>query len=170
VSSTARGELRLLRFGVGGERCALPLSAISEVVHLPRLATPPGLPWFAAGVFDLRGRTLAVVRADRLLGLAEQAPGLYSPLLVVRASGTLLGLLAHRVFDVVTVDAGRLQHVAAGQAFNNCLHAELDAEDGSTHLLAADRLLLEEERRRVAALAELGRERLARLLGRGQDA
>jgi len=64
--------VRHVLFTVGGERCALPLQAVREVVLPPSSWTRvPRAPPAVAGVMNLRGRVVLVARLDALL----DAPG-----------------------------------------------------------------------------------------------
>jgi len=71
--------VRHVLFTVGGERCGLPLQAVREVVLPPPAFTavpraPPGV----AGVMNLRGRVVLVVRLHALLdgtATGERGPG-----------------------------------------------------------------------------------------------
>ena len=73
----------LLLFHVGGEEYGIPLRHLQEVVLMARLSRSPGLPGILAGFLNLGGSAIPVLRLDRLLGLSEQTPGLYTPLIVL---------------------------------------------------------------------------------------
>jgi purine-binding chemotaxis protein CheW len=70
----AASPTRMVLFRAGGERFAVPLEAVREVVvpkppfaRVPRAAAP------VRGVMNLRGRVVAVVELAPLLGLAQEA-------------------------------------------------------------------------------------------------
>src|SRR5438128_2487698 len=93
VSRTGTDRRSLLLFHLPGHACALPLASVQEVVPMPLLSRPPGLPSVLAGFLDLGGAIVPVLRLDRLLGLSEVVPGLYTPLLVLRQPEDRLALL-----------------------------------------------------------------------------
>src|SRR5437667_9531123 len=110
----------LLLFRLGGRACALPADAVAEVVPLPLLSRPPGLPDLLEGLLNLGGQAVPVVRLDRLLGLPPLAPGLYTPLLVLRRP-VPLALLVEAVQGLVAVPAGDVRPAGTGHSCNDCL-------------------------------------------------
>jgi purine-binding chemotaxis protein CheW len=67
---------RMVIFRAGGERFALPLEAVREVVvPQPPYARVPRAPAAVRGAMNLRGRVVAVVELGPLLGLPPDALG-----------------------------------------------------------------------------------------------
>ncbi len=99
-------DARHVVFRAGGERYALPLEAVSEVVppappfaHVPRTAAP------VLGAMSLRGRVVAVVELAPLLGLG--APPLAEgsgQVIVLDRERRALGFLVEGVTGVEPVD------------------------------------------------------------------
>ncbi|MBI2504469.1 MAG: chemotaxis protein CheW [Candidatus Latescibacteria bacterium] len=156
---------RAVVFRLAGQACALPLERVQEVLPMATLLRPPGLPALLEGFLNLGGAAVPVIHLCRLFGLPWEAPGLYTPLLVVSGHPGPLALLVDEVTDLLSVDQKALVQVREDQVFNDCVEAEIDLGDRTLHLLSPDRLLLEEERQRVAALREAAQERLAALAG-----
>ncbi len=99
-------DLRHVLFRAGGERFALPLSAVAVVVppdppfvHVPRTGPP------VLGAMGLRGRVVAVVEMAPLLGLAggTLASGA-GQVLVLERERRALGFLVEGVQGVEPVD------------------------------------------------------------------
>lgn len=153
----------LVVFDVGGRNCAVPAAAVREVVHYAELARPPGMPGMLEGFLNYAGEMLPVVRLDRLFGLGDRTPGLYSPMLVLRASCGRLVLLVDSVRAVSVVERGELLSVEDGAAFNGCLQAEVVVRGETVHVLAPERILLEQEHRRMNELRQMVDQRLAAL-------
>jgi purine-binding chemotaxis protein CheW len=152
----------VLLFRLGGHACALPADAVAEVVPLPLLSRPPGLPDLLEGLLNLGGWAVPVVRLDRLLGLPPLTPGLYTPLLVLRRPAAL-ALLVEAVQGLVSVPAADVRPGAPGHSCNDCLEGELTLAGRPVALLDPERLLLAKERRCLAALQAAEQERLRRL-------
>ncbi len=99
-------DARHVVFRAGGERYALPLEAVSEVVppsppfaHVPRTASP------VLGAMSLRGRVVAVVELAPLLGL--RTPPLAEgsgQVIVLDRDRRALGFLVEGVSGVEPVD------------------------------------------------------------------
>jgi purine-binding chemotaxis protein CheW len=83
-----------------GQKYALPLGCVVEVVRMAALAPVPDAPAHVLGLLDLRGRVVPVLDLRRRLGLAPAEPGLSTPICVVEAGGRGFGLVADAVTDV----------------------------------------------------------------------
>ncbi len=154
---------QVVLFEVAGAVCALDRAAVRELLPIARLWRPPATPSTVAGILELDGTAIPVLRLRRLLGLGEgdgDAEDIYRHLILV--DGVVpevpVALLVDRVLDVVR-PGGPV--VPAGHAsLNGCVVGELPWSGGLAHLVAADRILMAAEQQGVA---ELGREAEARL-------
>lgn len=163
VASSPQTQRGLMAFRTGGQRCALPLKWVREIVHMALLSHPPGLPSILQGFLNLQGEALPVLRLDRLFGLSEQSPGLYTPLVILRNPGPPLALAVDEVTGVFFVSAEGLLPVRETDLFNGCVEAEVVLGGQTVHLLSLERLLLEQERRRIAEFQAMERRRLHEL-------
>ena len=160
----ARAE-SVLVFHLPGAVCALPLSAIREIVPMALLAKPPGLPSLLEGFLNLAGKAVAVVRLDRLFQLPELVLGLYTPILILHTSEDRLALVVESVRGIVVVRPEDSRSGFEGGSFNDCVEGEITAGDGVAHLLSPERLLLEKERQCLAELQAVEQDRLRDLEG-----
>jgi purine-binding chemotaxis protein CheW len=99
-------DRRHVLFQVGGERFALPLQAIREVVTpQPPFARVPRTSEAVRGAMNLRGRVVAVVDLAPLVGLAGQRllPG-QGQVVVLDRERRGLGLLVEGVLGVETLE------------------------------------------------------------------
>jgi purine-binding chemotaxis protein CheW len=105
---------RMVIFRAGGERFALPLEAVREVVvPQPPFARVPRAGAAVKGGMNLRGRVVAVVELAPLLGLPPDALGpAQGHVLVLERDRRGLGLL---VAAVLGVDAVALPGTGAGE-------------------------------------------------------
>jgi purine-binding chemotaxis protein CheW len=152
---------RLFTFLIGERLCALPFEDIREVVPLAELSRPPGLPSILEGFLNLGGVTIAVVALRRLLGLEDRAPTLYAHLLVVGPAAAPLAFLTDYAHGAVEADVVR--RIPPGRSPNDCITAEVVVDGRTIHVMATERLLLEEERARIAELRAVEQERRRRL-------
>jgi purine-binding chemotaxis protein CheW len=161
-----RARRQLLVFQVAGQAYALPLTQIREILFLAALSRPPGLPAMVAGLLNLGGTAVAVLRLDRLFGLPEQTPTLYTPLLLVRDTDPPLALQVGRVNDIVTVDDEAVLPVPADHSFNDCADGLVTTGNRVVVLLSAERLLLEKEQQHLAEVQDREQARLRSWEGR----
>ncbi|MET7243218.1 chemotaxis protein CheW [Methylobacterium sp. EM32] len=148
---------------VAGTGCALPRRAVLEILPLPRLWRPPGAPGALAGFLNLAGSAVPVLDLAVLFGLGRPVnaqAALYRHLVLLHGEAPL-ALLVDRVSDVVRVEAGEVRPVADEATLNGCVAAEIRLGDTLVHGLAVDRILLAEERERLAARTRDAQARLA---------
>ncbi|QFU15290.1 chemotaxis protein CheW [Microvirga thermotolerans] len=159
-------RLQVVLFHTCGMECALRRDAVRELLPVPHLQRPPGLPRPVAGFFNLSGAAVPVVRLDVLFGLegAELSPeaGLYRHLILVGdpVADLPTALLVDRVEDVVEISSPQVFPVHERGTLNGCVEAEIETGGRLIPLLSPQRILMAEERQ---ALAELSRQAQNRL-------
>jgi purine-binding chemotaxis protein CheW len=117
-------EERHVVFGVAGERFALPLGSVREVVvPQPPFARVPRAGGAVRGVMNLRGRVVAVVDLAELMGLPPRALAAgYGQVVILERDRRHLGLLVAGVIGVEPLSSlepaaeGLVAGVAAGAA------------------------------------------------------
>jgi purine-binding chemotaxis protein CheW len=151
---------KVVIFHLADQAYAIPLAMVLEILPMALLAQPPGLPPLLAGFLNLRGAAVPVVRLTRLFGLADQAPGLYTPLLIVRCGDNSLALLVDAVKAVAQIEESASLPLRENFCFNDC--AERLVIFGGTNivLLSCQRLLREQEQRRINELTAIEQARL----------
>lgn len=109
---TVPGE-RLLVFDLDGEKYAIPIHEIAQIIHMPRATPVPNAPPFLKGIFSLRGRIVSIIDVAKRLGLDRPPPE--DPKVVVLDMGAdHFGLLVDRIDLVVEVNLGALEPVPEG--------------------------------------------------------
>lgn len=93
--------IQLLLFTLGGECYAFPLERVREVVKPGPITPVPSIPEHILGVMNLRGEILPVLDPKQLLGLGTATPSPQGRVIVVKAPGMSVGLLADGVEDVI---------------------------------------------------------------------
>lgn len=154
----------LLLFRLAGKVCALRLESVSEIVPIPRLDCPPGMPDILAGFLNLGGRSIPVVQPERLFTLPTPALGLFTPVVILNLGSFSLALIVEQVTDVLTVPATATSIALEPEnSLNGCVQAVLTIADQTIHVLNADRILLEKERHCISSLQAVEQSRLRRL-------
>jgi purine-binding chemotaxis protein CheW len=105
--------LQLLTCELRGQRFALPLQRIREVVEHRAVTRVPSAPDFVQGVINLRGMVIPVVDMGKHIGLPAYAPSRRTCLLIVeipsRGEPITLGLIVDSVADVLEVPRSGLR-------------------------------------------------------------
>ncbi|HET7753057.1 MAG TPA: chemotaxis protein CheW [Anaeromyxobacteraceae bacterium] len=111
-------EARHVLFRAGGERFALPLSAVREVVlPQPPFARVPRSGPAVRGAMNLRGRVIALVELGALLELPHERLGpTAGQVLVLEGERPGLGVVVQAVLGVEVLGAGEPATVLDGAA------------------------------------------------------
>ena len=147
----AEGDgLAVVTFHLGEQTFGFGAEWVAEVVPNAWLSRPPALPAMVAGLLDLGGVAVTVLRGDLVLGLPEQRFGLDASILIMRGGGGQVGLLTGRVDGVRDLQSCRYLPVDGAHNFQGCLLAQLGHDDLVVHLLDWSRMLGAEEQARLA--------------------
>lgn len=154
----------ILKFDVGPVACALRPEDVGEVLPLPALDRPPACPEALAGILNLGGTAVPVLRLDRLFGLPASPPAADQVVLLLRDRRPPLAVLADRATGVAAVDPDRLLPVPEGETCNGCVAALVapgpDADGPAVQLLSAERLVDARERQALADFQAMQQRRL----------
>ena len=161
--SNSRRMHSLLIFHSSGLDCAFPLEAVREIVPMARLSSPPGLPSGLAGFLNLRGTAIPIVRLDRLFDIAEQQPGLHTPMIILRGVLGPIGILVDSVRSIVPVPSARLLDVPEDRTFRGCAPAAVQLDGDLIHVLSPAALLGANEDRLLADYSAMAQARLLHL-------
>ena len=107
-------------FHIGGERFAVTLSEVQEIIRLPNVVRMPLCPASLEGLANLRGVVLPVVSLRRAFNFPEK-PADDATRVVVLDYGRPVGLVVDRMANVVTIEKERIEPASA-------IRSALDAE------------------------------------------
>lgn len=152
--------MQVLLIRTGGRLWGIPAREVREVLLRPGLLTLPALPPWLEGFFNLEGRAVPVLRADRLLGTGEDSLSLYSHLLLLGEVQKPAALAVERVLELVEVGGAELLPLAGADSFNQAVAAIFERGSDRIPLLSTRRLLLHEEHDRVGYWGQQAQDRL----------
>lgn len=152
---------RCLIFHLEDRIYGIPIKCVEEIVPMAELSTVPGAPAFLAGFLDVGGQLVAVISLRRLLGMPDRERELYTPLVILKALPQQVALEIDGVSRIVDIDVEEAVPIAEKYSLNDCATAVIRLDEQAVLLLSPERILLEQELRRVTELAELTRQRLA---------
>jgi purine-binding chemotaxis protein CheW len=153
----------LLIFNSSGLNCAFPLESVREVVPMAQLSSPPGLPSGLAGFLNLRGTAVPIVRLDRLFDLAEQQPGLHTPMIVLRGVLGPIGILVNSVRGIAQAPSERFLYLPEDRTFQGCAAGTIQLDGDLIHVLSPAALLQANEVRVLADYAAMAQARQAHI-------
>jgi purine-binding chemotaxis protein CheW len=152
---------RYLIFHLAEQTYAVPIAAVEEIVPMAELAQVAGAPPFLAGFLDVAGHLVAVVSLRRLFALSDKPRELYTPIIILKAAARRIALEVDEVREIAAIADEDAIVLEGGCMFNDVASAAARLQGVTVLLLAPERLLLEEEHRRLQALSEMAGDRLA---------
>jgi len=109
----ARVDTQFVMLGIDREVFAVPVETVLEILDMRELFRVPDAPAYLAGLLDVRGRGVPVIdlRVKLGLGCAAVTEATRIMVLEVPLAGRdlVLGLIADRVYEVASLDDGRLE-------------------------------------------------------------
>ena len=127
MTETAAGAARshdaqFVTLGIDREVFAVSVDAVLEILEIRPMFRIPEAPGYLAGLIDVRGRGVPVIDLRLKLGLPAQAANEMTRILVLEfplddqkggQQNLVLGLIADRVIEVITLDQREIQPAPA---------------------------------------------------------
>jgi len=114
VNERSPAEVReFLAFGVAGERFALPLAAVREILKLAPVTEVPRARSYVLGILSVRGRITTVIDLRRRLRMPPVEETKQSRILLVDAGEEVIGLLVDEVHQVYRLHEEEMELAAA---------------------------------------------------------
>ena len=128
----------LLMFRVGGERFAVELLAVDEVIDLPVIHHVPEMPPAMLGVVTVRGSLTPVYSPHHALGLPL---ALREAVLIFRRGGARVGVLIDDVEDAISLDLRELRDAPGAGDADDVVLGVIRHADALVGLVDADALI-----------------------------
>ncbi|MCL6456942.1 MAG: chemotaxis protein CheW [Gorillibacterium sp.] len=91
-----------VEFEVSGEKYAIPISEIHEIIRMQDITDIPNCRHYVQGVINLRGKVVAVISLPKLFSLAETAADKFTRIVVVSHQEESVGIVVDKVNKVTT--------------------------------------------------------------------
>jgi purine-binding chemotaxis protein CheW len=110
-SSVRAAPSQFISFAIGDDQYGVDIMAVREIKGWSEITHLPKQPDYVRGVLNLRGVIVPIVdlRCRFGQGLTEATP--LHIVIIVQIGSRLVGLLADRVLDIVSLDASQIQPV-----------------------------------------------------------
>jgi purine-binding chemotaxis protein CheW len=110
-SGAESGSSQFISFAIGNDQYGVDIMAVREIKGWTAITHLPRQPDYVRGVLNLRGVIVPIVdlRCRFGQGLTEATP--LHIVIIVQIGSKLVGLLADRVLDIVSLDASQIQPV-----------------------------------------------------------
>jgi len=103
--------VQLVVFRLQTHEFALLVGEVAEVLRMVALTPVPQAPSWLPGVINLRGHVIPVVDLRLRLGVSAPAPGLDTPILVVKADRMQFGAIADAMVEVLTLPGAAVEGI-----------------------------------------------------------
>ncbi len=147
---------QFISFTIGDESYGVDIMAVREIKVWSEITRLPEQPAFVRGVLNLRGAIVPIVDLRCRFGQGLTEATALHVVIIVQIDGQLVGLLADRVSDIVTVDPTKIKPVPKiGQNSKSAfLSGIVSIESELIALIELSRLLSLPEAAALAASAE----------------
>lgn len=111
AASGDSGQMQFISFAIGDDQYGVDVMLVREIKGWSDVANLPKQPDYVRGVLNLRGVIVPIVdlRLRFGQGLTAATPG--HIVMIVQVEQRLIGLLADRVLDIVSIDDANIQPV-----------------------------------------------------------
>jgi purine-binding chemotaxis protein CheW len=106
--------IEVVEFELGGERYALDIQLVREIVEMIPITPIPRAPPYISGVINLRGEITNIMNLNTLLGLADTEIRSTQKIIVLvpeAAAGSNVGIIVDDVKSVMQVPAADIDQV-----------------------------------------------------------
>ena len=107
----AAGKRYVLTFSLGKERYAIDVQLVRIVRSLDNIFPVPGTPNFYPGVVNIRGQVITVMDLRLFFDMGVDETDEPRELIVVEVDNLRIGLLAHHVYDVISVPVVEVESI-----------------------------------------------------------
>ena len=154
----------IVQFRVSGILFALDVKDTTEILHMAELLTPPGIPSFLNGFINIEGKAIPVVDFSTLMGFPRQSVHRYTPLVIIGKADAPCALIVEEVLKVEALDNNRLNPLDDDSVFNQCVSMSgRNQNEEIFYILKPERILLAQEKIRMAEFQALAQKRLNKL-------
>jgi len=100
-----------ISFAIGDDQYGVDIMAVREIKGWSDIAHLPKQPEYVRGVLNLRGVIVPIIDLRRRFGQGQTEATPIHIVIIVQIGPRLIGLLADRVLDIVSLDASKIQPV-----------------------------------------------------------
>ena len=141
---------RWVLLAIGGQTYALHFEAVERVLRMVEVTPLPGAPTVVEGVINIQGEVVPVVSIRRRLGLAQRGIALTDSLLVARARGRRVAIMAESVLGVLERPADAVVSVGDLAQDIHPIEGVLKTADGLVLIHDLERFFSPEEEQSLA--------------------
>ena len=119
TEGAAAEQMQFISFAISDDQYGVDIMAVREIKGWSDVTALPKQPDYVRGVLNLRGAIVPIVDLRCRFGQGKTEATALHVVIIVQIASRLVGLLADRVLDIVTLEGGQMQPVpkaAGGQS------------------------------------------------------
>jgi purine-binding chemotaxis protein CheW len=102
-------EKHLVLFTIAGEKYAVDINSVYEIIRMQPVTRIPKAPFFVEGIINLRGKVVPIVDMRKRLGLGDIEQTKESRIMVVDSNGESVGIIVDAVTEVLRIPADAVE-------------------------------------------------------------
>lgn len=102
-------EKHLVLFTIAGEKYAVDINSVYEIIRTQPVTRVPRAPFFVEGIINLRGKVVPIVDMRKRLGLGDVEQTKDSRIMVVDSNGESVGIIVDAVTEVLRIPADAVE-------------------------------------------------------------
>ena len=142
---TTLGEsvAEFISFSIGEDQYGVAIMSVREIKGWSGVTHLPKQPDYVRGVLNLRGVMVPIIDLRCRFGQGRTEASTMHVVIIVQLGGKLVGILADRVLDIVSIDANKVQPVPRVTRSNqsDLLSGLVTIEDGMIALIDLEHLI-----------------------------
>jgi len=149
-------EIQLVIFMLAGERFALEISQVREIIRMQNITPMPKAPTFIQGVINLRGQIIPVMDLSERFSIRKTEQGEKSRIVVVDVEENAMGLVVDEVPEVVRIlstDIEPTPEMLESQIHAQFIRGVAKRDEDLIIIMDAQKILTKEESRQFSASA-----------------
>jgi purine-binding chemotaxis protein CheW len=152
-------HLAYVVFSVAGEAFAIASHHVKKILPMAKLSHSTSLPRTTEGMLNLSGQNVPIFKLAKILGVSENPPHLYTPIIILNHSPHLIGIWVDTVQDVVTPRAEEVSRLKIQHLFGAYVQGQMILGDKTIYIIDPKQLILAEEIQRISDLEKRQTER-----------
>jgi purine-binding chemotaxis protein CheW len=105
------GQMQFISFSIGEDQYGVDIMSVREIKGWSDVSNLPKQPDYVRGVLNLRGVIVPIVDLRLRFGQGQTAATASHIVMIVQIEQRLVGLLADRVLDIVSIGGAKIQPV-----------------------------------------------------------
>lgn len=132
-----------ISFSIGEDQYGVAIMSVREIKGWSGVTHLPKQPDYVRGVLNLRGVMVPIIDLRCRFGQGRTEASTMHVVIIVQLGGKLVGILADRVLDIVSIDASKVQPVPRVTRSNqsDLLSGLVTIEDGMIALIDLEHLI-----------------------------